>query len=314
MKCPKCSYLGFETGDRCRNCGYDFSLMASGPSVTPDVDVTIRTDDSETVAPEIWLDRLDQPMNQASDPMGDPPLADGSVDATPAEQTTTPNLSLPLFNPKAPDDLPLITLPAAPRPPLAVRRTPDAPRPRALSKGGRQPEPALNFRGEMYEEDAAAERPDADAPALIVRGARPSDGTESVGGRRLVAALIDHAMLLGIDLSVVYFTLRMAGLDGASISALPLAPLVTFLVFYKLAYFSAFTAVGGQTIGKMTVGIRVIGDGGRIDSARAIRRTLASLLSLLPLGLGLLPAFFGSDRRALHDRLTHTRVVGLPSA
>ena len=22
MKCPKCSYLGFETGDRCRNCGY----------------------------------------------------------------------------------------------------------------------------------------------------------------------------------------------------------------------------------------------------------------------------------------------------
>ena len=30
MKCPKCSYLGFETGDRCRNCGYDFSLIAHG--------------------------------------------------------------------------------------------------------------------------------------------------------------------------------------------------------------------------------------------------------------------------------------------
>ena len=28
MKCPKCHYLGFETGDRCRNCGYDFSLLA----------------------------------------------------------------------------------------------------------------------------------------------------------------------------------------------------------------------------------------------------------------------------------------------
>jgi resuscitation-promoting factor RpfA len=26
MKCPKCGYLGFETSDRCRNCGYDFSL------------------------------------------------------------------------------------------------------------------------------------------------------------------------------------------------------------------------------------------------------------------------------------------------
>jgi hypothetical protein len=26
MKCPKCGYLGFEHIDRCRNCGYDFSL------------------------------------------------------------------------------------------------------------------------------------------------------------------------------------------------------------------------------------------------------------------------------------------------
>ncbi len=26
MKCPKCGYLGFERVDRCRNCGYDFSL------------------------------------------------------------------------------------------------------------------------------------------------------------------------------------------------------------------------------------------------------------------------------------------------
>ena len=27
MKCPKCGYLGFESGDRCRNCGYEFSLV-----------------------------------------------------------------------------------------------------------------------------------------------------------------------------------------------------------------------------------------------------------------------------------------------
>ncbi len=26
MKCPKCGYIGFEQTDRCRNCGYDFSL------------------------------------------------------------------------------------------------------------------------------------------------------------------------------------------------------------------------------------------------------------------------------------------------
>ena len=31
MKCPKCGYLGFESVDRCRNCGYEFSLSQSVP-------------------------------------------------------------------------------------------------------------------------------------------------------------------------------------------------------------------------------------------------------------------------------------------
>ena len=39
MKCPKCSYLGFETGDRCRNCGYDFSLIAGETGETDERDV-----------------------------------------------------------------------------------------------------------------------------------------------------------------------------------------------------------------------------------------------------------------------------------
>ena len=30
MKCPKCNYIGFEPTDRCRNCGYDFSLAPAG--------------------------------------------------------------------------------------------------------------------------------------------------------------------------------------------------------------------------------------------------------------------------------------------
>ena len=29
MKCPKCDYIGFEPTDRCRNCGFDFSLSAA---------------------------------------------------------------------------------------------------------------------------------------------------------------------------------------------------------------------------------------------------------------------------------------------
>ena len=51
-----------------------------------------------------------------------------------------------------------------------------------------------------------------------------------------------------------YFTLRMAGLSMAEWSVLPVAPMATFLGLLKVAYFYAFTAVGGQTIGKMAVG------------------------------------------------------------
>ena len=31
MKCPKCQYFSFDSGDRCRNCGYDFSLALDLP-------------------------------------------------------------------------------------------------------------------------------------------------------------------------------------------------------------------------------------------------------------------------------------------
>ena len=40
MKCPKCGYLGFEDVERCRNCGYDFSLT----SAVPLPDLTFRRD------------------------------------------------------------------------------------------------------------------------------------------------------------------------------------------------------------------------------------------------------------------------------
>jgi uncharacterized RDD family membrane protein YckC len=310
VKCPKCSYLGFESGDSCKNCGYDFSFIAVGPaSATPDL--AIRTDDAETGAPELWLDRMDRSLDEASRTSAQDHLPAMPPTGRPPSNLT-PDGSLPLFNPDDPDDIPLIAFPSAPRPPLAVRRTPET-RLHAVPRSARRAELALNFREEP-EEGEALPQPRSVSLPVSQRVTHGVEGTRRVGFRRIVAAFVDHAILLAIDLSVVYFTLRMAGLDAGDASALPIAPLATFLALLKLSYFTAFTAVGGQTIGKMAVHIRVVGDDVRIDSARAVRRTLAALLSLLPLGLGFLPALFGSDRRALHDRLTHTRVVGLPSA
>src|SRR6185295_17185089 len=57
MKCPKCNYLGFETGDRCKNCGYDFSLMAAA-SEPEEVEVDLMMELAATAndpLPEIHL-------------------------------------------------------------------------------------------------------------------------------------------------------------------------------------------------------------------------------------------------------------------
>jgi uncharacterized RDD family membrane protein YckC len=273
MKCPKCSYLGFETGDRCKNCGYDFSLMAAAPAADPASDLPLRSREVEAIVP----------------------------DAT-----------LPLFSPREADDVPLVSLPLAPRPPLAVRRTPERPRLRAIDRVARMPEPALNFREEPVTDDDVHPAERLHVSSMSAR-AVALEATANVGVRRVLAALIDHAVLLAIDAAVVYFTLRMAGLAMADVRALPPAPMAIFLGLLKFSYFTAFTAVGGQTIGKMALHIRVVAEDGAVDAPRAVRRTLAGVVSLVPLGLGFLPAFFG-DRRALHDRLTETRVVGLPSA
>ena len=297
MKCPKCAYLGFETGDRCKNCGYDFSLLASPPAEPGDLNLKppVREDDA---VGDLWL---------ASSDSG----ADLSSDVLPSIE------SFPLFSPAGEDDQPLITVPPAPRPPLSVRRTPETSRSRAAPKEAREVDNrlALEFADEVSDE---AELPGAptEIAALFVRPSRSftAIGTASIGSRAL-AALVDHAILSGIDVVVFFSTLRMAGLTTEEWRALPALPLLAFLLLVKLGYFSAFTALGGQTIGKMAASIRVVADDDRgIDPARAITRTLTSAVSIGSLGLGLVPALVDPDRRALHDRVAHTHVVDLPSA
>jgi uncharacterized RDD family membrane protein YckC len=317
MKCPKCAYLGFDTGERCRNCGYDFSLM---PVPDPAGEVTLRGEESVGAAPA-WLDVLDRGLAPASavtpaaPAVGSPAVAQPSTIAPPMSfEPPVPPVSfrgepaLPLFGAsRRGDDEPLITVPSAPRPPLSVRRTPDA-RMRAVPKAierARESEPELDFAGE---------RP---APAPVRAEARAVSGALETSGvaRRLLAATVDHAILFAIDAAVVYLTLRIAQLTMSDWRALPILPMVTFLGLLKLSYFTAFTCVGGQTIGKMATSIRVVGDDDQpLDAPHAMHRALAGAVSFLILGAGFVPALLGSDRRALHDRLAHTRVVALPTA
>jgi uncharacterized RDD family membrane protein YckC len=326
VKCPKCNYLGFETGDRCRNCGYDFSLIAHGDSQPLDIDLELRSVRSDV------RDVSDLPIREATVPR---PVQAGSMaenqparqaPVQPAVSTAKPrparDSKLPLFTRGDKADEPLIKLPVTPRPPLAVRRTPDSPRLQMVSRAVRAVErdPPLEFEGitRSAPESARVEPPGVTPPSYVSRASDESRHVSIDFGApavRVVAAAIDHALLAAIDIAVIYFTLRISGLMMNEWPILPAVPLVLFLLLLKLAYFSAFTAVGGQTIGKMALRIRVVTeDHGSIDATLALKRAAVGAVSTAFLGLGLLPAFFDADRRAFHDRVARTRVVALRTA
>jgi uncharacterized RDD family membrane protein YckC len=368
VKCPKCHYLGFETGDRCKNCGYDFSLISVAELPPADYeihpaaidDVPVHVVEHIAADDDPWLGTEEQPGEPRIDlatrfpeieadveavpdlPLTPPPIfadappapstfAETPVDITVAPKPIAPFLSamsvqppaasgdrmLPLFKRgQEHDDEPLIKMPAAPRPPLAVRRTPDTPRLRAVPRPVWRPAspPPLQFQEDGVDRATVHAAQQESVSALVSSLPLPTSVVESIHPvARVMAALIDGAILLGIDAAVVYFTVRMAGLSMEEWTTLPVAPLATFLALLTVSYLCAFTAVGGQTIGKMALGTCVVDDDGRpVDAARALRRTSAVMVSFLFFGIGFIPALFG-EHRALHDRYARTRVVRLPS-
>jgi uncharacterized RDD family membrane protein YckC len=324
MKCPKCSYLGFETGDRCKNCGYDFSLLAA-PAEPLDPDLNVHApEDIPRETDRSWIDRLHSGVEEVAEAHEMPETAQAApssmfaIEKPPAAPAES---AFPLFDPRADeDDEPLITLPTAPRPPLSVRRTTEPPRFKSLTRSG---DPALTL--EFSEDTLVA--PPARAPIAPRAPITPiavepresparsatADAIVSSLPRRAAAGLTDHVILFAIDLIVLYSTLRMAGLTMSDWSLLPPLPMLAFLALLKVSYFGAFTAACGQTIGKMAAHIRVVSEGAPLDPGRAVRRTIMSAVSLGALGAGFIPALLDPEHRALHDRVARTRVVELPS-
>jgi len=315
MKCPKCGYLGFEDVQRCRNCGYDFSL--SPPSETPDL--TIRRDDN-TPSPLddlILVDNAAAPLPpRMTDLAADVDRTFGAEDApgnapglatsrSPGSRTREASaaLELPLFGPPIPDDEPLITRPSPPRAPLAVRRsTPDVPRVRAESP--RTPMLDLSNDAGVADESSVAVRSGA--------GSWTNDGSprDAPVAARLIAVVIDVLILAIIDAVVVYFTVQICGLTLNDLGVLPKGPLVAFLLVQNGGYLVAFTA-GGQTLGKMALGIRVVPSESTstLDLGRAFLRTVMWVILAVPAGLGFVSAVVSRDHRGLHDRFAGTRVV-----
>ena len=88
------------------------------------------------------------------------------------------------------------------------------------------------------------------------------------------------------------------------------ALLTTIPIFF---YFVAPTCLGGQTLGKRVVGIKVVSESKTPISAwQAVKREMiGKFLSVMTLGLGIITMLFDAKRRTLHDRVAGTVVLAL---
>ena len=302
MKCSKCGYLGFETADRCRNCGYDFSLSTDYD--LPDLTLHQNEEQSGNLDDFALVDAAAAPAPRARN--SDYALM---TESRPIARQAASASAMPLFAPGIDDDTPLITKASPPRAPLSVRRsTPEVARLRSLAA----PKPqGLDHGLDLEAFDAHTEpRLGPSDRAQAAEADRASDYEDAGIARRMIATAIDSVILLAIDMVVIYFTMQICGISAAEFGLLPKGPLVAFLVVQNVGYLVAFTA-GGQTLGKMAAGIRVVPEDieESLDLGCALKRTMMWLVLAFPAGLGLLSALFDREHRGFHDRFAGTRVV-----
>ena len=311
MKCPKCGYLGFDSVDRCRNCGYDFSLVPVQPP--PELPLRAERGSSRAVVDELPLsgattapdgavtqvgrDAVDHVLARDRNPSGTRQASDGDLRPRATD--------LPLFGSLPADEAPLVAVPSRLRAPLSVRRATPSGTPRRVVPPRA---PRLDLPPQETTRAVASE-------ALPGEGAEtttpPVADSESAGlGPRVAAAAIDLGILASIDLVVVYFTLRICGLAMADLSLVPKSPLIAFLIVQNGGYLVAFN-VGGQTLGKMVAGIRVVSMSGDLplDLSHAVLRAVVWVALAVPAGLGFLSAVLSHDHRGFHDRCAGTRVI-----
>lgn len=150
----------------------------------------------------------------------------------------------------------------------------------------------------------------------LERVVRPAGQSESETDQ---AGLATRLVAAGIDLGLLFLAYSLASGVLASVisySAGQHLSLAAAIVLGGLGFlaagaiFSTFWALVGQTPGMRFLSIRLTHHGSRdITLKLAIRRFLAVIVSVIPLGLGFLVVLRDPSRRAWHDRLTGTEVV-----
>lgn len=163
--------------------------------------------------------------------------------------------------------------------------------------------PEIDLPPEVEDEKHALEWDEEATPAAMPSSAAPL-------GERAAATLCDTLVLTAIGAALVGAASSGAGVPFLTILVEEAVWIGLAWAIFAVGYSVFFVGACGQTIGRMVMRLRVIGDNQfSVGFDRAAIRLAAWLLSALPLLAGMLPALRDPKRRALHDRLSHTRVV-----
>jgi uncharacterized RDD family membrane protein YckC len=129
---------------------------------------------------------------------------------------------------------------------------------------------------------------------------------------RVLAAVLDALVCSLVQFSLGFAAGSLWGREVASSPAFR-STIVVFTLLFALLYTAVLHGGPGQTVGKLVVGVRVVAlDGEALGFGAALLRSLAYLVSFLPLGAGFIMAGLRRDKRALHDLLAGSRVEWLP--
>ncbi len=141
-----------------------------------------------------------------------------------------------------------------------------------------------------------------------------TSGISAGFGRRFAALIYDAFLLAALLIIFTFAALVFTG--GHAILRSTVGAWYFFYCAGEIGviagYYIANWMRSGQTLGMRAWRLRAVSDAGKpLQLGAACLRFACGILAWAPLGLGVLWLYVDPERLALHDRLSHTRVVHL---